>query len=70
MGKEFFPSRPELCPMIYAYEDLNPDYEGLLKIGYTEVDVDRRVVQPAGVVDQFVPLACRKRLSAAGGPDG
>ena len=52
MGKEFFPSRPELCPMIYAYEDLNPDYEGLLKIGYTEVDVDRRVVQPAGVVKQ------------------
>ena len=50
MGKEFFPSRPELCPMIYAYEDLNPDYEGLLKIGTTEVDVDRRVVQPAGVV--------------------
>jgi len=37
MGKEFFPSRPELCPMIY------------------EVNVDRRVVQPAGVVDQFAP---------------
>jgi len=50
MGKEFFPSRPELYPMIYAYKDLNPDYEGLLKIGTTEVDVDRRVVQPAGVV--------------------
>lgn len=43
--QEFFPQRPELRPMIYAYEDLNPDYKGLLKVGYTEVDVDRRVGQ-------------------------
>ena len=52
MSKGFFPARPDSQPMIYAYEDLNPDYEGLLKIGTTEVDVDRRVVQPAGVVKQ------------------
>ena len=42
---DFFPQRPSLTPMIYAYEDLNPEYKGLLKIGYTEVDVDRRVAQ-------------------------
>ena len=41
----FFPPRPALTPMIYAYEDLNPEYKELLKIGYTEVDVDRRVAQ-------------------------
>ena len=29
--QEFFPQRPELHPTIYAYEDLNPEYAGLLK---------------------------------------
>ena len=33
---DFFPQRPEVHPMIYAYRDLNPDYDGLLKVGYTE----------------------------------
>lgn len=42
---DFFPQRPEVHPMIYAYRDLNPDYDGLLKVGYTEKDVDRRVAQ-------------------------
>ena len=42
---DFFPQRPPLHPMIYAYEDSNPQYTGLLKIGYTEVDVERRVAQ-------------------------
>ena len=45
MNTDFFPQRPSLTPMIYAYEDLNPEYKGLLKVGYTEVDVDRRVAQ-------------------------
>ncbi|NLN65342.1 MAG: hypothetical protein GX144_08040 [Clostridiaceae bacterium] len=40
---EFFPLRPEAAPMVYAYEDLNPEYKGLLKIGYTTVNVDQRV---------------------------
>jgi len=31
--------------MIYAYEDSNPEYKGLLKIGYTAVDVEQRVAQ-------------------------
>ena len=31
--------------MIYAYEDTNPQYAGLLKVGYTAVDVQSRVAQ-------------------------
>ena len=41
----FFPNRPDLKPMIYAYEDTNPQYDGLLKVGYTSVDVATRVAQ-------------------------
>jgi hypothetical protein len=42
---DFFPQRPQVNPMIYAYEDTNPQYRGLLKVGYTGVDVQRRVAQ-------------------------
>jgi hypothetical protein len=45
MKKEFFPQRPDSHPMIYAYEDFNPTYRGLLKVGYTAIDVERRVAQ-------------------------
>ena len=45
MNQNFFPQRPTTHPMIYAYEDTNPQYKGLLKVGYTTVDVDRRVAQ-------------------------
>jgi len=45
MDKEFFPLRPEASPMIYAYEDGNPDYRGLLKVGFTAIDVRQRVAQ-------------------------
>lgn len=45
MDKEFFPLRPAAQPMIYAYEELSPDYKGLLKVGYTTIDVKRRVAQ-------------------------
>lgn len=45
MSNEFFPPRPESRPMIYAYEDTNPQYDGLLKVGYTTVDVQARVAQ-------------------------
>lgn len=44
-SREFFPQRPESHPMIYAYEDNNPQYRGLLKVGYTEKDVEKRVAQ-------------------------
>lgn len=43
--KDFFPLRPEVNPKIYAYEDTNPLYSGLLKIGYTTKDVQQRVAQ-------------------------
>lgn len=42
---EFFPARPDSRPMIYAYEDTNPQYAGLLKVGYTTVNVQARVAQ-------------------------
>ena len=43
--KDFFPLRPEANPKIYAYEDTNPQYCGLLKVGYTTQDVQQRVAQ-------------------------
>ncbi len=43
--KDFFPLRPEANPKIYAYEDTNPQYSGLLKIGYTTKNVQQRVDQ-------------------------
>jgi hypothetical protein len=42
---KFFPPRPNSKPTIYAYEDTNPQYRGLLKIGYTTVDAKSRVAQ-------------------------
>jgi len=42
---KFFPPRPEVIPSIYAYEDTNPQYSGLLKIGYTTLDIQTRVAQ-------------------------
>jgi hypothetical protein len=45
MSKDFFPPRPESRPAIYAYEDTNPQYADLLKVGYTTVDAQTRVVQ-------------------------
>jgi hypothetical protein len=45
VANEFFPARPDSRPAIYAYEDTNPQYAGLLKVGYTTVDVGSRVAQ-------------------------
>lgn len=45
MSKEFFPPRPESRPTVYAYEDTNPQYAGLLKVGYTTADAQFRVAQ-------------------------
>ena len=57
--------------MIYAYEDTNPQYEGLLKVGYTAVDVDKRVAQqyPTKRPDGSVPYRIVLRESAMY-PDG
>ena len=45
MNKEFFPQRTSAIPSIYAYEDTNPQYKGLLKIGFTTGTVQSRVAQ-------------------------
>ena len=45
MSNDFFPPRPESSPTIYAYQDASPQLEGLLKVGYTTVDVQSRVAQ-------------------------
>ncbi|GAB4314188.1 MAG: hypothetical protein Kow0059_05810 [Candidatus Sumerlaeia bacterium] len=44
-NQEFFPQRPKVEPKIYAYEDTNPQYAGLLKIGYTTKSVQEGVAQ-------------------------
>ncbi len=43
MTNEFFPPRPKSNPVIYAYKDTHPQYQGLLKVGYTTKDVRERV---------------------------
>jgi len=45
MSSKFFPPRPDTSPKIYAYEDTNPEYSGLLKVGYTIVSAQSRVAQ-------------------------
>lgn len=45
MSSDFFPQRPESKPAVYAYQDTNPQYKGLLKVGYTTVNAKSRVEQ-------------------------
>jgi hypothetical protein len=45
MSEGFFPPRPASRPTIYAYEDTNTQYAGLLKVGYTTVDAQSRIAQ-------------------------
>ena len=45
MKTEFFPQRPQINPTIYAYLDTHPQYQGLLKIGYTTRDAQTRVAE-------------------------
>ena len=42
--------KPKGNPTIYAYKDTNPQYKGLLKVGYTTVDAASRVK------DQYGPI--------------
>jgi len=55
MSRGFFPIRPKVEPKIYAYEDTNPQYEGLLKIGYTTRDVRKRVAEQYPTVKPGAP---------------
>lgn len=45
MSEKFFPEKSPFRPKIYAYEDTHPQYTGLLKIGFTGNDVEKRVRQ-------------------------
>lgn len=45
MSNNFFPNKNLSIPKIYAYEDTNPLYYGLLKVGYTTISVEKRVAQ-------------------------
>ena len=68
---EYFPQRPNKHPMIYAYEDKIPEHKGLLKVGYTSIDVDKRVAQqfPIKSPDGKLPYRIVVRESAMY-PDG
>lgn len=47
--KEFFPPRPSANPTIYAYELVNvATHKGLLKIGYTDRDAQKRIKEQLG----------------------
>jgi len=43
MESDLFPTRNPVFPKIYAYSDSHPDYEGLLKVGFTIKSVKERV---------------------------
>ena len=43
--ENFFPARPEMRPMIYAYEEDNPKYAGMLKVGFASTGVEKRVAE-------------------------
>lgn len=67
--EDFFPEWTDSRPMIYAYTD--DQYPGCLKVGYTAVDVDRRVAQqyPTKRPDGSVPYKIVLREPAMF-PDG
>lgn len=60
MTDGFFPPKPDVDPKIYAYQDSNPEYDGLLKVGFTTQEVKDRVAQqyptvrPGGAPYQIV----------------
>ena len=43
--ENFFPARPETRPMIYAYEEDNLQYAGMLKVGFASTGVEKRVAE-------------------------
>lgn len=45
MPNKFFPKRPRANPTIYAYENTNPQFKGLLKVGYSDIDEQTRVAK-------------------------
>jgi hypothetical protein len=49
-NKVNFTIKPDLNPTIYAYEDSHPEFNGLLKIGYTNINAKKRVSQQYPIV--------------------
>jgi hypothetical protein len=48
-NKDFFPPRPNTKPTIYAYELIGVEtHKGLLKIGYTDRDAQKRIKEQLG----------------------
>ena len=47
---DIFSKKPKINPKIYAFKDTHPKYKGLLKVGYTTVDVLSRVKQQYGTI--------------------
>ena len=45
MSSAFFPQRPDIRPMVYAYRTIYAEHDGLLKVGFTQHDVEQRVAQ-------------------------
>ena len=43
MSIEFFPPKPEVNPTVYGYTELSSEYEGLIKVGYTERTTSERM---------------------------
>ena len=41
----FFPPRPLTRPMIYAYEEDNPKYAGMLKVRFASTGMEKRVAE-------------------------
>ncbi len=50
MNNNFFPPRPQANPTIYAYEDTNPQYMGLLKVGFTNINAKTRVARQYPII--------------------
>ena len=57
MSNQYFKRRADVHPMIYAYEKPGQEFTGLLKVGYTEKDVEARVAQqfPTKSPDGVIP---------------
>ena len=45
MAEDFFPSRSNKAPKIYGYTELSEEYNGLIKIGYTERTISQRMME-------------------------
>jgi len=43
MAEDFFPLRPKIRPTIYCYEESNPQFAGLVKVGFTSRDAKTRL---------------------------